>query len=133
MKLESIYSSFIAVLLHLMIRDTYIHPVVFTASVPQIHLHPMEKTVRINNDSTTIDLTCMANGASSYFWIKRNGSISSTAEGVNTNKLLLQNIVPSDSGFYQCVAVNENGTSYSNYGRLTVEGNKYYLCQMIFL
>lgn len=83
----------------------------------------MEKTVRINGDSITINFTCMAIGASSYFWIKRNGNISSTAEDVNTNELLLQNVMPSDSGLYQCVAVNENGTSFSNYGRLTVEGN----------
>ena len=85
----------------------------------------MDKTVRINNDSTTIHLTCMAIGASSYFWIKGNGSISSTAEGINTNELLLRNVLPSDSGLYQCVAVNENDMSYSNYGRLTVEGKNY--------
>ena len=83
----------------------------------------MSKIVRITNDSVRIDFICMADGALSYFWLKENGSISSTAEGIKTNNLLLQNILPSDSGRYQCVAVNENGRSYSNYATLTVEGN----------
>ena len=83
----------------------------------------MNKTIRITNDSVRVDFICMANGALSYFSLKENGSISSTAEGINTNNLLLQNILPSDSGRYQCVAVNENGRSYSNYATLTVEGN----------
>ena len=96
---------------------------VYIASLPQIYLHPMSKIVRITNDSVRIDFICMADGALSYFWLKENGSISSTAEGINTNNLLLQNILPSDSGRYQCVAVNENGRSYSNYATLTVEGN----------
>ena len=65
---------------------------------------------------------CMANETSSYFWRKENGNISSTAEGINTNNLVLQNVLPSDSGRYQCVAVNENGRSYSDYAMLTVEG-----------
>ena len=83
----------------------------------------MSKTVRITNDSVRIDFMCMADGALSYFWCKENDSISSTAEGINTNNLMLLNILPSDSGRYQCVAVNENGRSYSNYAMLTVEGD----------
>ena len=83
----------------------------------------MNKTVRINNDSVRVELMCMADEALSYYWLKENGSISPTAEGINTSNLLLQNILPSDSGQYQCVAVNENGKSYSNYAMLTVEGD----------
>ena len=64
----------------------------------------------------------MANGTFSYFWLKENDNFSSTAEGINTNNLLLPNVLPSDSGRYQCVAVNENGRSYSDYAMLTVEG-----------
>ena len=67
----------------------------------------------------------MASGAFSYFWHKENDNISSTAEGINTNNLLLQNVLPSDSGRYQCVAVNDNGRSYSDYAMLTVEGTNY--------
>ena len=94
----------------------------YIVPLPQIYLHPRNKTVRINNDSVRVEFMCLANGALSYFWLKENGSISSTAEGINTNNLLLQNILPSDSGHYQCVAVNENGRSFSNSATLTVEG-----------
>ena len=85
----------------------------------------MNKTVRIANGSVRVDFMCTADEASSYYWLKENGNISSNAEGINTNNLLLRNILPSDSGHYQCVAVNENGMSYSNYATLTVEGNDY--------
>ena len=94
----------------------------YIAPLPQIYLHPRNKTVRINNDSVRVELMCLADRALSYFWLKENGSISSTAEGISTNNLLLQDILPSDSGRYQCVAINENGRSYSNYATLTVEG-----------
>ena len=90
----------------------------------------MNKTIRITNDSVRVDFMCLADEVLSYFWRKENGSISSTAEGVNTNKLSLQNILPSDSGRYQCVAVNDNGRSYSNYAMLTVEGD--YIIIVVF-
>ena len=86
----------------------------------------MNKTVEISNKNVTVNFMCMADGASSYFWRKEKGNISSTAESINTNNLILQNILPSDSGRYQCVAVNENGRSYSNYATLTIEGNNNY-------
>ena len=90
-----------------------------------MYLHPMNKTVRIANGSVRVDFMCSADEALSYYWIKESGNISSTAEGINTSNLLLQNILPSDSGRYQCVAVNENGMSYSNYATLTIEGNAF--------
>ena len=98
----------------------------YIAPLPQIFIHPLNKTVEISNENATVNFMCMADGASSYFWRKENGNISSTAESINTNNLTLKNILPSDSGRYQCVAVNENGRSYSNYATLTVEGNNNY-------
>ena len=96
---------------------------IYIVTLPEIYLHPMNKTVRINNDSVRVDFMCKADETLSYYWLKENGSISSTAEGINTSNLLLRNILPSDSGRYQCVAVNENGRSYSNYAMLTIEGD----------
>ena len=90
---------------------------------PQIYVHPLDKTVRVNNDSTSVVFICMANGASSYYWQRENGSIPSNAVGINTTNLSLHNILPQDNGHYQCVAVNENGRSHSNFAILTVEGN----------
>ena len=60
-----------------------------------------------------------------HYWIKENDNISSTAEGINTSTLVLHNILPSDNGHYQCVAVNDYGRNYSNYATLSVTGITY--------
>ena len=84
----------------------------------------MDSNFIIQSDSTNVTFECMATGALSYFWIKENGNISSTAEGINTNRLVLHNVLPSDNGCYQCVAVNEHGRNYSTCATLTVEGTR---------
>ena len=94
------------------------------SSLPEIYWHPSNKSVRVNNDSTSVVFTCMANGALSYYWLKENGNIPSNAEGTDSNRLLLHNILPPDSGRYRCVAENDFGTRYSNYAMLIVEGTK---------
>ena len=77
----------------------------------------------INNETTSVSFTCMANGASSYYWLRENSSISSDALGINSSILTLHNVLPADNGLYQCVAVNEHGSSNSDFAVLTVEGN----------
>ena len=78
--------------------------------------------VEVNNDSTSVQFTCMAYGASSYSWERENGSIPFSAEGANSSRLLLHNILPTDNGRYRCVAENEYSKSYSNHSTLTVQG-----------
>ena len=77
----------------------------------------------IDNDTTSVTFTCAADGASSYFWQRDNGNISSNAEEIDNSTLTLKNILPSNNGHYQCVAENEYGRSYSNFALLTVEGS----------
>ena len=76
----------------------------------------------INNETTSVSFTCLANGASSYYWRRENVSISSDAEGINSSVLTIHNLLPTDDGHYQCVAVNEHGISVSYIAVLTVEG-----------
>ena len=92
---------------------------------PEIYLHPSSLNVTIQDNSTNVTFNCTADGALSYYWVKENANISSTAEGINTSTLMLHNILPSDNGIYQCVAVNEYGRSFSNYATLTVAGINY--------
>ena len=88
-----------------------------------MYLHPVDKFIRINNDSTSVAFVCIANGSRSYFWQRDDGnSIPSDAEGIESNNIVLQSILPRDSGRYQCVAVNKHGRNYSRYAMLTVEG-----------
>lgn len=91
-------------------------------ALPQIYTHPVDITVEVNNESTSVTFVCMADEASSYFWERENGNIPSNAEGVNSSSLLLHNILPHDNGRYQCVAENKNGKTYSNFAVLTVTG-----------
>ena len=98
-----------------MLLSMYIAP-------PQIYIHPTSIVVEVNNDSASIQFSCMAYGASSYSWERENGSIPLSAEGANSSRLLLHNILPTDNGCYRCVAENKYSKSYSNYSTLTVKG-----------
>ena len=89
---------------------------------PQIYIHPLDKTISINNDSTNTDFTCMAYGARSYLWEKDSGTIAINAEGIRSPHLELYKLLPSHSGRYRCSATNRHGTSYSKYAMLTVKG-----------
>ena len=96
----------------------------FYTAPPQIYVHPLDKTIKINNDSTSVEFNCMAYGASSYFWLRETGDIPPDAVGIKSNTLTLHNILPINNGRYQCVAKNKHGKNYSNYALLTVEGKE---------
>ena len=82
----------------------------------------MNKTIKVDNDSTSVTFVCMAYYASSYYWQRENGNIPSSAVGINSNSLTLYNVLPPDSGCYQCVAENGYDKTYSNYAKFAVEG-----------
>lgn len=92
--------------------------------LPWIYLQPLDETIRITNDSTSVTFTCMAFNARSYVWLKENRGLKSNAEGFRSNMLTLHDILPTDNGRYQCVAINDHGVSYSRFAKLTVEGTK---------
>ena len=90
--------------------------------MPQIITQPSDKTLVVNNDTTNIQLHCMANETVSYEWEKQSGSIPSDAEGIKTNTLILISITPNDSGNYRCIAINKHGRNYSNYATINITG-----------
>ena len=89
---------------------------------PQIITHPLNKLVEVNNDSTNVQFSCMAEGASSYFWQRKDGVIPTGTLGIKTNVLTLVRLVPPDAGQYRCVAVNQHGRNFTDYAMLTIEG-----------
>ena len=82
----------------------------------------MDMTINLVNDTTSVSLTCEADGASSYRWERQNDVIPSDSTGVNTTTLTLINLQPEDAGNYRCVATNASGSSESNYANLTING-----------
>ena len=98
----------------------YVLVFLHTAS-PLMHGHLLDETVEIDSSSASTVLTCMAYGALSYYWLKENGEIQPNAVNINNN-LILINLMPSDSGHYQCVAENNYGTTHSNFAKLTITG-----------
>lgn len=102
---------------------TYIAP-------PQFITHPMDRTVEINNESTTVVLTCMADKALSYHWERYNNhDDASNVEpvGNSSERLVLPNVLPSESGRYRCLAINMYGSNYSSYATLFIKGKTHKL------
>lgn len=87
--------------------------------------------MEVNNDTTSIQLHCMANETTSYTWEKQNSVIPTNAEGVNSSTLTLIGITPSDSGQYQCIAINTHGRSYSDYATVIVTGKNGQLIEIL--
>ena len=48
----------------------------------------------------------MAEGATSYYWERKDGSIPTNSMGMDTNTFTFINLIPPDAGQYRCTAVN---------------------------
>lgn len=94
----------------------------YDTALPQIITHPSNITVKVNNDTTNIQLQCTTSETNEYRWEKQDGAVLANAEGVDSNTLTLIGVTPGDSGLYRCVAINDHGRSYSNYATVTVKG-----------
>ncbi|XP_065909246.1 uncharacterized protein [Dysidea avara] len=97
--------------------------IIIDTTRPQITTHPLSKLIEVNNDSTNVQFTCMAEGASSYFWQRSDNVIPTGALGIKTNVLTLVRLVPPDAGQYRCVAVNQHGRNFTDYAILTIEAH----------
>ena len=89
---------------------------------PVITRHPMNITIDLVNDTTSVSLTCEADGASSHNWERQNGVIPSDSTGISTTTLTLVNLQPEDAGNYRCVATNDSGSIASNYATVNING-----------
>ncbi|XP_065898770.1 basement membrane-specific heparan sulfate proteoglycan core protein-like isoform X3 [Dysidea avara] len=87
---------------------------------PAITAHPNSVAITISNENESLSLTCEAEGATSYCWKKKGGSIPSGATGVDSNTLTLVNVKPMDTGSYRCVVGNKSDSNFSDYATVTV-------------
>jgi len=65
---------------------------------------------------------CLAEGASFYYWERKDGDVLTNASETNSNILRLVDLKPTDHGQYRCVAVNQYGRTFSDYAVLTIKG-----------
>ena len=79
--------------------------------------------VALANDTTSVPLSCEADGAASYKWERQSGNIPSGVIVVNTSTvttLTIINLLLEDAGNYRCVATNASGSSVSTYASLVI-------------
>ena len=82
---------------------------------------PSAVNLIVNNYNLT--MKCLPNKHNfKYKWIKKNDVLPSRAQGVNTSQMTIVNLIPKDSGEYQCVMSNSTGTISSNFSTLHVQG-----------
>ena len=88
---------------------------------PIVVMMPSVVNLTINNYNLT--MKCLPNKNNfNYKWIKKDDVLPSRAQGVYTSQMTIVNLIPKDSGEYQCVMSNRTGTISSNFSTLHVKG-----------
>ena len=89
--------------------------------LPSITAHPSPQSVNLTQTAT---FTCSATGYNvSYQWTIGSGSFpNGRVTGINSNTLMISNVISSDNDNYTCVVSNEGGNVSSTPARLTVTG-----------
>ena len=88
---------------------------------PVVVIMPSVVNLTINNYNLTMNCSPNKNNFN-YKWIKEDDVLPSRAQGVNTSQMTIVNLIPKDSGEYQCVMSNRTGTISSNFSTLHVKG-----------
>ena len=97
-------------------------------NIPVIIKNPISTPLSLTSNFTNVSLICEADGASSYYWQRQDGSIPASATGVNTSNLTIISLQLKDAGYYRCVATNGSGCTKSKYAKLTLTG----MCNTLF-
>jgi len=98
----------------------YIIAVCITVGAPVFIVHPISITIHLS-DTTSVQLKCEATEALLYQWERHDGDISN-AKGVNSDTLIIENLLQTHGGQYRCIASNKSGATPSNYATLTILG-----------
>ena len=67
-------------------------------------------------------MDCNASKNSSYSWNKQGGDLPLNTAGMNTRILSFINVTIENTGYYQCIATNGSGKSYSKFAYLSING-----------
>ena len=79
--------------------------------------------VLLNVSNFNLSMKCIPDSVDhQYEWRKRYEVLPTRAQGVFSSQMTIGNLVPEDSGNYQCIISNSTGKIASDYSILTVEG-----------
>ena len=77
--------------------------------------------LRVNN--YMLQMRCLPYDRSfNYTWERKNKQIPSNALKINSQRLIITNLKPDDSGEYRCIMSNSTGQIASNYSQVTIKG-----------
>ena len=84
-----------------------------------------EPAINLTINNYNLTMKCLSNLKNfAYTWIQKNGTLPSRAQGVNSSQLTIVNLIPEDSGDYQCIMRNRTGTISSKFSSIDVRGKK---------
>ena len=70
-----------------------------------------------------LSMQCLPSGTDlQYKWNRRNGSLPTSADGIDTPTMTLYRLTPEDGGDYQCILSNASGVIASEFDTLKVNG-----------
>ena len=81
------------------------------------------KLVRLSISNFNLSMKCIPYSVDhQYEWRKLRTSLPTRAQGVFSSEMVIYNLIPEDSGKYQCIISNSTGKINSAYSILKVEG-----------
>ena len=100
--------------------------ITFILDPPLLPLVKVLSVVNLNASNFILTMNCLPDKNDlqySYTWIKKDNVIPSRAQGINSPTLTIFNLIPEDSGDYQCTVSNRTGKISSNFSTVNVIGN----------
>ena len=103
----------------------YYYFIYCVVSTPKLTIQPSSQQVNIAQNAT---FSCQAVGYKIHYrWTIGSGSFPSKVTGINTNTLVIPDVILSDGNIYICTVSNSKGTISSNPVKLTIKGNVHIL------
>ena len=82
-----------------------------------------DSKVNLTVNNYNLTMKCLPNKNNlNYAWTKKYDVLPSRAQGISSSHLTIVNLIPEDSGDYQCTVSNSTGTISSNFFTVNITG-----------
>ena len=108
------------------LQCTYIY-IIFILDTPLLPSVKVLSVVNLTINDFILTMECLPDKNDlqylySYTWVKKNDGIPLRARGINSPTLTIFNVIPKDSGDYQCTLSNSTGKISSDFSTVNVTG-----------